>query len=249
MADFLRFLRPQLIVAISSGVVSIVVIAYLADDQARNLGFSDAIEMRRAEKAGIVNAPLWRQKLADEERAKAQLSEDRENEANARAKAEAKHRRDLQMRAVTALAESSGKTDVKITSMGEARAAIKTWFDFERAGREVMTDAPTDSEIKAINAAQAKIRQLKRVTFPRARRAFEKIAGEKSWIDEYVVKVSGKRAQLIQFDHKRFAANKNAVSAHEAILPTLMEFRFKKACYAAARRRTCYDIKSLDDEI
>jgi hypothetical protein len=221
---------------------------YFEHRRAQSLGFADAAERSAAEKNGFVDGDQWRkEKTAAEEAGKREAEEKTKREEAAAREAAAKQRA-ARIEAVRAVAQSKPSGVVKITSIGEARAAIDIWNGLTNLTSGVLNDNPTDAEIKLVDAARAKTRALKQSTFPRIRKAFERFAADKMWLDDYVVSVSGPRSQHITFKHQSFVLNRNVQAAHDAISWTLIDFRFKKVCFTSASVGECYEITSLKDD-
>ena len=246
------YLKRLTIMSLFAAFVAVVGALWSEDWRAKRAGFSSGADKAAAEKSGISDPGVWKARLEADRQERDRLALEEITRNKERVEAEKATKRAMQISVLKTLAATPVKTDVKIDTIGAAKAAIGLWQDFENAARSIETDNPNVAERKIIEGARAKTKALKSATFPRIRKAFENFAGAKLWIDDYKISVSGNRSDVIYLIHHGFALNRNVQAANEAIYPTLNEFRFKRACYSYAKstyaNSVCYPVSTIADD-
>jgi hypothetical protein len=97
---------------------------------------------------------------------------------------------------------------------------------------------------------QIKLKNLQQTEFPRMRKEYTTLIGQKLWEQNIYVQVSGNKNQIIEFIGGVFASNKNISDTETALEEMLKELRFDEAryrWYRSASEYTHYDLKSLSD--
>ncbi len=106
--------------------------------------------------------------------------------------------------------------------------------------------------IKLGKQLKNRIIQIQSTAFPVLRSNYGKISGEKLWIDNGEVNVSGSGNKTITFVLAAFASNKNISQFHSNIEETLKTLRFTRVnykWYSGASEYTYFNIDSLKDGI
>lgn len=205
-------------------------IAYFVDfaqtqKQASDVGFDSVAQMQRAAESGIGDGEAWRQKL---------VAENQRSEVELRAKIEAgraEERRALFNKISFSPYIGTG-TFYTIQDLNEATIALSVYEDAIRRAREA---SPTLAETKIIAAADKKLKDSKRASYPKLRRAFGQIAQKILWIDDFKVNQAPTGlSDHITFIHHSFVLRRNIQEAHNKISSYLSDVRFRKACYSGS---------------
>jgi hypothetical protein len=109
----------------------------------------------------------------------------------------------------------------------------------------------TDPEVKASGEALLKTLSKGQVTnYPKLRKAYVELVGQKLWVNDIDVSVSGSLNENITFVGGVFAANKNILEFHQEIEAVLTRLRFDHVNYKwipSASEWTYFDLKAPKD--
>jgi len=147
-----------------------------------------------------------------------------------------------------------GLDSLKVRLTGDSMGHIKFTLEFFNAAATLVQDAQTtqltDSELAEVVALHKILVTRQKQTFPVMRDKIGPIFGRELWASDAEAHTVGARYQTIQFVSGDFAANRNILRSHQAILSTLVRLRFKRAeyrWYREADEFTYFKIESPDD--
>jgi len=131
------YLKRLTIMSLFAAFVAVVGALWSEDWRAKRAGFSSGADKAAAEKSGISDPGVWKARLEADRQERDRLALEEITRNKERVEAEKATKRAMQISVLKTLAATPVKTDVKIDTIGAAKAAIGLWQDFENAARSI----------------------------------------------------------------------------------------------------------------